>query len=83
MTAFTQERIQSELFEIINEVTGIPLEEIEPDKLITDDLDIDSLSLVEIMVSAEEHFGATLPEEEMVEFKTIKDVVAFISARSS
>lgn len=83
MTAFTEERIQAELFEIISEVTGIPLEEIEPDKLISDDLDIDSLSLVEIMVSAEEHFGATLPEEEMVEFKAIKDVVAFIAARSS
>lgn len=83
MTTSTEERILSELSELISEVTAIPTEEIELDKLLNDDLDVDSLSLVEIMVAAEERFGTSLPEEEMVEFKTVRDVVTFIGARAS
>jgi len=79
----TEDRILSELSELISEVTAIPAEEIELDKLLNDDLDVDSLSLVEIMVSAEERFGTSLPEEEMVEFKTVRDVVTFIGSRTS
>ena len=42
------------------------------------DLGIDSLDLVEILMSLEDEFGISIPDEAIPEIKTIKDVVAFI-----
>ena len=38
------------------------------------DLGIDSLDLVEIVLAAEEEFGITFADEELNNFKTVKDV---------
>ena len=38
----------------MNEVAGIPVEDVQLDKSFTDDLDVDSLSMVEVVVAAEE-----------------------------
>ena len=43
--------------EIIEEVTGIEPSEITPEKSFVDDLDIDSLSMVEIAVQTEDKYG--------------------------
>ncbi len=53
----TTEEIRSSLAEIVNEVAGIPAGDVQLDKSFTDDLDVDSLSMVEVVVAAEEKFG--------------------------
>ena len=45
------------LGEIIEEIAGVPAEEVTPSKSFADDLDIDSLSMVEIAVAAQDKFG--------------------------
>ena len=37
---------------IVNEVAGVPVADIQPDKSFVDDLDIDSLSMVEVVMAA-------------------------------
>jgi phosphopantetheine binding protein len=49
----TTEEIRAGLADIVNEVAGIPAEDIQLDKSFTDDLDVDSLSMVEVVVAAE------------------------------
>ena len=49
--------------------------------LLKDDLDIDSLDLVEIAMSLEDVFNITLPEDEMENITTVGDVVSIIEAR--
>ena len=49
----TTEEIRTDLAEIVNEVTGIPTGDVQLEKSFTDDLDVDSLSMVEIVVAAE------------------------------
>ena len=51
--AVTQEEIIAGIAEIIEEVTGIEPSEVTPEKSFVDDLDIDSLSMVEIAVQTE------------------------------
>ena len=63
---------------IVNEVAGVPVEDIQPDKSFVDDLDVDSLAMVEILVGCEEKFGVTIPDEESKNLKTVGDAVAFI-----
>ena len=45
---------------------------------IAEDLGADSLDLVEILMSLEDEFGVSIPDEAIPDIKTIKDVVNFI-----
>ena len=74
----TNEEILSELAEIVNEVAGIPADDVQLDKSFTDDLDVDSLSMVEVVVAAEEKFDVKIPDDEVKNLKTVGDAVAFI-----
>jgi acyl carrier protein len=49
------------------------------DKSFTEDLDIDSLSMMTIVVNAEEKFGVRIPDSEVKNLKTVRDAVTFIS----
>jgi acyl carrier protein len=72
------EEIRSSLAEIVNEIAGIPVEDVQLDKSFTDDLDVDSLSMVEVVVAAEEKFTVKIPDDEVKNLKTVGDAVAFI-----
>jgi acyl carrier protein len=72
------EEIRSSLAEIVNEIAGIPVEDVQLDKSFTDDLDVDSLSMVEVVVAAEEKFNVKIPDDEVKNLKTVGDAVAFI-----
>src|SRR5262249_44161233 len=74
----TTEEIRADLAEIVNEVAGIPAEDVQLDKSFVDDLDVDSLSMVEVVVAAEEKFGVSIPDDEVKNLKTVGDAVSFI-----
>ena len=74
----TQEEIITGLAEIIEEVTGIEPSEVTPEKSFVDDLDIDSLSMVEIAVQTEDKYGVKIPDEDLAGLRTVGDVVAYI-----
>ena len=76
----TQEEIIAGLAEIIEEVTGIEPSEVTPEKSFVDDLDIDSLSMVEIAVQAEDKFGVKIPDDQLAELKTVGDAVDYIAS---
>jgi len=66
------------LKEIVEEVAGVSASLIELDKNFTDDLDVDSLSMVEVVVAAEERFGVKIPDEAVTDLATVGDAVNFI-----
>ncbi|MEO3873095.1 acyl carrier protein [Nonomuraea sp. B12E4] len=76
--AATDQDILENLSKIINEITGIPASEVTPEKNFVDDLDIDSLSMVEIAVAAQDEFGVEIPDDQLKNLKTVKDVLNFI-----
>ena len=76
--AVTQEEIIAGIAEIIEEVTGIEPSEITPEKSFVDDLDIDSLSMVEIAVQTEDKYGVKIPDEDLAGLRTVGDVVNYI-----
>ena len=78
----TTEEIRAGLAELVNDVAGIPVEDVQLDKSFTEDLDIDSLAMVEIIVGCDEKFGVTIPDEESKNLKTVGDAVAYIEAHS-
>ena len=78
--ALAQADVLAGLKEIVEEVAGIPAASVEMDKNFTDDLDVDSLSMVEVVVAAEEKFGVKIPDEEVTKMATVGDAVNFIVA---
>jgi acyl carrier protein len=79
----TTEEIRTSLADIVNEVAGIPADDVQMDKSFVDDLDVDSLSMVEVVVAAEEKFDVKIPDEEVKNLKTVGDAVAFIERAGS
>ena len=71
--------IRAELAEIVEEVAGIDTAEVTADKSFVDDLDIDSLSMVEIAVQAEDRFGVKIPDDQLAQLKTVSDAVDYIA----
>ncbi|GAB3633396.1 MULTISPECIES: acyl carrier protein [Microbacterium] len=78
--AFTNDEVLAGLSELITDETGIDGSEVALEKSFTDDLDIDSISMMTIVVNAEEKFGVTIPDDEVKNLKTVGDAVNFIVA---
>ncbi|WP_327069366.1 acyl carrier protein [Kitasatospora sp. NBC_01250] len=74
----TKDEVLEGLAEIVNEIAGIPTEDVALDKSFTDDLDVDSLSMVEVVVAAEERFDVKIPDDEVKNLKTVGDAVEYI-----
>ncbi|HZZ45692.1 MAG TPA: acyl carrier protein [Pseudonocardia sp.] len=75
----SNEDILSGLAEIVEEIAGVDAAEVTPEKSFVDDLDIDSLSMVEIAVQAEDKFGVKIPDDQLADLKTVNDAVNYIA----
>ncbi|MFV0426661.1 MAG: acyl carrier protein [Beutenbergiaceae bacterium] len=78
--AHSEDEILAGLAEIINEETGLPTDAVTADKSFTDDLDIDSLTMMTVVSVAEEKFEVTIPDEEVKNLGTVGDAVSYITA---
>jgi acyl carrier protein len=76
--ALSKDEVLAGLAELINDETGIATDSVELDKSFTDDLDIDSISMMTIVVNAEEKFDVKIPDEEVKNLTTVGDAVNFI-----
>jgi acyl carrier protein len=72
------EEIRAGLAEILNEVADVAAPDVTDEKSFTDDLDVDSLSMVEVAMAAEEKFGVKIPDDELPNLKTVGDAVRYI-----
>jgi acyl carrier protein len=77
--ALSKTEVLAGLAEIVNDETGIATEAVQLDKSFTDDLDIDSISMMTIVVNAEDKFGVKISDEEVKNLITVDDAVSFIT----
>ena len=78
----TRDEISAGLAEILEEVAGVSPADVSEDKSFTEDLDVDSLSMVEVVVAAEERFGVKIPDDQVQNLKTVGDAVTYITKNS-
>ena len=76
--ATSPEAIRAGLAEILNEVADVAPDDVADEKSFTDDLDVDSLSMVEVAMAAEEKFGVKIPDDELPKLKTVGDAISYI-----
>ncbi len=70
-----------ELRKIIAEIKDIPEEDIKPESSFADDLEADSLDIVEMLMLLEEKFDLQIPEQDSEKMKKVEDVVKYVEAR--
>ncbi|KUL36038.1 acyl carrier protein [Streptomyces sp. NRRL F-4489] len=77
----TREEITAQLAAVLNEVAGVPADEVTEEKSLVEELDVDSLAMAEVIVVAEERFGIELPEDELTGVHTVSDLVTQVEKR--
>lgn len=75
----SNDTILAEFAQIVQEITGISAGQVTAQKTFAFDLDIDSLSLVEVATAAEDKFGISIPDDALKNLNTVGDAVDYIA----
>jgi acyl carrier protein len=67
-----------QVIEVVADRLGKPVEEVKPESNFVEDLDADSLDLVELIMALEDEYDVTIPDEDAQNIRTIADAVAYI-----
>ncbi len=70
--------VEQKVKEILADQLGVEISKISLDTDVATDLGADSLDLVEVLMSLEDEFGVSIPDEKIAEIKTVKQIVEFI-----
>ena len=79
MTTTASTDVLTGLAEILEEVAGTPADKVTSDAAFDKDLDVDSLTMVEVVVACEERFGVRIPDEALEGLRTVGDAVDYIA----
>jgi acyl carrier protein len=71
------------LKKIVVEQLGVDEEEVKPEASFVDDLNADSLDLVELIMSLEEEFGTEISDEDAERIRTVGDAAEYIDERNT
>ncbi|MCL2669848.1 MAG: acyl carrier protein [Syntrophaceae bacterium] len=74
---------EEKVISIIMDQLDVTREACVPEASFVDDLGADSLDLVELIMEMEETFDVQIADSELEKIRTIKDVLAFLSARGA
>ncbi|MDO4478752.1 MAG: acyl carrier protein [Lachnospiraceae bacterium] len=66
---------------VIVDTLNLDEEDITMEASLMDDLEIDSLDVVELIMALEEEFGLKIANEEAAELKTVGAIVEYIDAK--
>jgi acyl carrier protein len=72
--------MEARLKKIVAEQLGVDESKIVPTARFTDDLNADSLDLVEMIMSLEEEFGVEIPDEDAEKIQTVSDAMTYIES---
>ena len=71
--------LQGKVSKILADNLSVPEDKVTPAARFQEDLDADSLDLVEAVLALEEEFGVTIPEEEMEGVKTVGQATQLVA----
>ncbi|MFD7448692.1 acyl carrier protein [Kitasatospora sp. NPDC059827] len=67
--------------EIIEEVLGVDSADVSAETSFADDLDVDSLAMMEIAVAVEDRFEVKIPDDRVKDLRTVGDAVNYVAGR--
>ncbi len=76
-------QVLARVCEALAEALEIPEDDIDEESRFAEDLDADSLDLVELLLEMEKEYGFKVSDEEAAEIETVRDAVDLIMAKAS
>lgn len=73
--------IDSRLMRILVEELDLEEEKLHPDANFEEDLDVDSLGVVELLMALEDEFDVEIPDEEAENITTVGEAASLIRAK--
>ena len=70
--------IEERLREIISDQLKVDIEEVKPEASFADDLNADSLDVVELIMAIEEEFGIEIPDEDASKITTVGEAIEYL-----
>ena len=67
---------------LISNQLNVAESKITEDSKLVEDLGADSLDTVEMLMAFEEEFGISIPDEEAMKMRTVKDIVDLIDSKN-
>jgi acyl carrier protein len=74
----TEKDIYDKVCQIFEEVAGTDRSAISPESTLVDDLDVDSLTLIEMAAALQDEFHISVPDERIKDLATVSDVVTVV-----
>lgn len=72
--------MKEKILDLISDQFGIEKEDLSEDMSFADDLNADSIQLMELVMNIEEEFDTEIPEEDILSIETIGDVIDYIES---
>ena len=73
--------MEEKVINLIADATKIDIAKINAGTNFVDDLNLDSLDIVELMMKMEDEFGVEIPEEDAEGLKSVQDVVTYLEKK--
>jgi acyl carrier protein len=70
--------LQDKIVKLVSDATKVDAANIKAETSFVDDLNLDSLDMVELMMKMEDEFGVEIPEDDTENLKTIGDIVKYL-----
>jgi acyl carrier protein len=74
----TQDTVLAGLTQVLGDAAGVDPADVTPEARLGNDLGIDSLTMAEVVVAAEDRFGLVIADDDWSRFVTVGDVIAYI-----
>ncbi len=73
--------IEAKLKDLLVEELGLDADAIKPDARFEEDLEVDSLGVVELLMALEDNFGVQIPDEEAESIGTVGQAVDIVERK--
>jgi acyl carrier protein len=81
MNTMEMAELEQKVCKILADNLSVPQDQVTPAARFQEDLDADSLDLVEAVLGLEEEFGVTIPEDEMEGVKTVGEAIQLVATK--
>lgn len=70
--------MEEKVKEILSDISGVPVSEINKDTQLAGDLGMSSFELADTVVTVEETYGLKIPDERFSDIETVGDIIRII-----
>jgi len=81
LLGMSDEEIDQEVGVILKRVVPHDLADVQLESRLIEDIGIDSLGTYELVMDAEDRFGIQINDDQLLEVKTVRDVVEFVKSQ--